>query len=327
MVRYEFADETVTEKSLHPEDIYTREQELAYNFVHKIKKQETKAQCPVCDQALDEVLFEKWGYAYYLCPNDWSLSLCPGPGAEIHKKYFFDSEIARFRSSKAYQDQISQNRRDLWENLVVWIESRITRYLGTGKYDFLEWGPKNVGWLEALQTASCLENIHVKYPLPPVNDKDQNADKAHVVCLVDVLQKETSPQSLLQEVYNNLDDEGLLIITCRSGSGFDVLTLRGASKSIFPLDHIFLPSPQGLRNLLQTNGFEVLEVTTPGMLDVSYVASAENDIPTDQHFQRYLMKIADQGLYDRLQGFLQRNNLSSHLRCVARKLRCVARKS
>ena len=110
-----------------------------------------------------------------------------------------------------------------------------------------------------------------------------------------------------------------MLLTCRSGSGFDVLTLAGESESIFPLDHICLPSPQGMTLLLEESGFQLLELTTPGLLDVQLVSRADNKIPLHQHFQRYVRQFCDEKVLERLQGFLQQNNLSSHLRVVARK--------
>ena len=111
----------------------------------------------------------------------------------------------------------------------------------------------------------------------------------------------------------------MLVATCRAGSGFDVLTLRERAESIFPLDHLFLPSPRGIQQLLQQAGFEVLEITTPGLLDMQYIKIAAAHIPGDQFFQRYLLQMMDGPFFESMQGFLQRNNLSSHLRCVARR--------
>ena len=142
---------------------------------------------------------------------------------------------------------------------------------------------------------------------------------ADIILLIDVLQREIDPLELLKRVAEKIQPGGILIATCRSGSGFDVLTLRGHSENIFPLDHIFLPSPQGMTHLFEDAGFEMLELTTPGLLDMKYVQKAGDNIPEDQYFLRYIVDQRNELLLERMQGFLQRNNLSSHLRCVARK--------
>ena len=134
-----------------------------------------------------------------------------------------------------------------------------------------------------------------------------------------MIQRAVRPQELLERISQKLRLGGLLIVSCRAGSGFDILTLREASESIFPLDHILLPSPKGIQVLLVQAGFDVLELTTPGLLDMKYVKRAKENIPKDQYFQRYIVEHGDEFFLERMQGFLQRNNLSSHLRCVARK--------
>ena len=65
MIRYEFADESVTRESLHPDDIYRQEQKLACEYVKDLDKSPTAGACPVCGAPLNETLFEKWGYSYF----------------------------------------------------------------------------------------------------------------------------------------------------------------------------------------------------------------------------------------------------------------------
>ena len=71
--------------------------------------------------------------------------------------------------------------------------------------------------------------------------------------------------------------------------------------------------------LLKQVGFELLELSTPGLLDVQLMGRAGDRIPMHQYFQRYITSQCDEKVLERLQGFLQQNNLSSHLRVVAQK--------
>jgi SAM-dependent methyltransferase len=207
----------------------------------------------------------------------------------------------------------------LWESQIGWIEGRVSRYLGNKKYKVVDWGSRAVGWLEILQTSSFVHELSVREPLPPVTESMGFDGRAEIVLLIDVLQREIHPQKLLEKVAQILKPGGLLIAACRSGSGFDVLTLRESSESIFPLDHILLPSPKGMGLLFAQAGLDMLELTTPGLLDMQYVQNAGERIPNDQYFLRYILEQGDTLLLERMQGFLQRNNLSSHLRCVARR--------
>jgi hypothetical protein len=223
------------------------------------------------------------------------------------------------RASRDYQQQVSDNRGELWEQQIGWMEGRIARYLGNKKYSVIDWGSKYVGWADFLSEANFVKSLNVEAPLPPILRSKQVKREANIICLMDVLQRITSPRDELKKIHRFLNPDGLLIATCRAGSGFDVLTLREHSDSIFPLDHILLPSPKGMEILLEAAGFEVLEITTPGLFDMKYIQKAKANIPVDQYFTRYITDLGDNHLLDRMQGFLQRNNLSSHLRFVAKR--------
>ena len=319
MIRYEFIDTSIKEKDIHPDSIFDTERDLAYQFVSSIDQPFDIQPCPVCGTPREEILFEKWGYQYAICPNTWSLSLTTLPTDKKIKDYFNRSDLAQFRASRNYQNVVSENRKDLWESQIGWIEGRISRYLGNEKYTVIDWGGKFVGWIEFLDTARFVNELVIQESLPPINNGPEHKDPVDIICLIDALQRETDPHKLLQRIAHKLKPGGLLIVSCRAGSGFDIVTLRENSESVFPLDHIFLPSPQGMQFLLEQTGFEVIELTTPGLMDMKYIQNVSEKIPKDQYFLRHIMSMGDELLLERMQGFLQRNNLSSHLRCVARK--------
>ena len=319
MIRYEIVDSKVNEMVVHPESLFDHEQELARNFVENHNVSSNIDNCPICGHRRDEVLFEKWGQKYVICTETWSLCLASMPDKEILKEYFYTSELAQFRASKYYQDEVAKKRVEFWKSQAEWIDGRIKRYSGGGKYDVVDWGTKVVSWYETLKDASFVKNIYIKDPLPPVKEIDFN-DKVDVVCLMDVIQRHTHPGSLLKDIYGALKAGGLVIATCRAGSGFDILSLRENSESVFPFDHICLPSPQGVKLMLEQAGFEVLEITTPGLLDVDFLRKGAASVSKDQYFQRFVLAQQSELVFESLQAFLQRNNLSSHLRVVARKV-------
>ncbi|MBW1743619.1 MAG: methyltransferase domain-containing protein [Deltaproteobacteria bacterium] len=318
MIRYEFVDSSIREEDIHPDFIFDRERKLAHDFVTKIKVSGDIQPCPVCGTSRDEILFEKLGCQYAICPKTWAISLGSLPDEEVLLEYYHHSELFKFRASREYQDAVSQKRKDLWENQISWIEGRVSRHMGNDKYVVIDWGSRLIGWVDFVDTASFVDRLFVQEPLPPISESTDIDEKVDIVVLFNVLQRESQPQVLLKRIAQKLKPGGLLITSCRAGSGFDILTLRENSESIFPFDHIFLPSPKSMHLLLEQAGFVVLELTTPGFLDMKYVEKAKEDIPKDQHFQRYIMDQGDEFFSERMQGFLQRNNLSSLLNCVAK---------
>jgi hypothetical protein len=319
VIRYEFIDTAIREDDIHPDNIYKKEKKLAKAFVNDLKISKEIISCPICGTTRSEILFMKWGFQYAICPESWSLSLASLPGEDEILKYYYDSELSHFRSSQKYQNIVLEKRKDLWDRQLGWMEGRISRYLGNDKYNVIDWGGKFVGWVELLDTASFVKNLFVLESLPPIQKDENYDDTAEIVCLMEVLQREIKPLDLLKRISKKLNSGGLLIISCRAGSGFDIVTLREKSESVFPLDHIFLPSPQGMEYLLKKAGFDLLEITTPGLMDMKYIKNVCEKIPKNQFFLRYIMEKGDDLLLERMQGFLQRNNLSSHLRCIARK--------
>jgi hypothetical protein len=131
-----------------------------------------------------------------------------------------------------------------------------------------------------------------------------------------MFQRATQPKRIIQCLKGRLNPKGLIILSCRSGAGFDILSLRENSDSIFPYDHICLPSPRGIQTLLESSGYEVLEITTPGLLDMQLIRDGK--LPRDQLFQRYLKESVSVTEDAEIQAFLARMKLSSHLRVVAR---------
>lgn len=318
MIRYQGIDPSVTHDNMHPDAVFREELVLARHFSEAAPGEHGIDACPVTGSARYEVFFEKWGRSYAFCPETWSLSLASLPSADILRDYFLQSDLSRLRASDAYQLQLTASRRRMWEHLADWAQGRVHRYLAKDAVSVIDWGPKALGWSELLGQAKWVSEYAIAESLPPLEPTElpQGAD---LVCLFDVIQRSTDPASILRLAADRLVPGGLLLTSCRSGSGFDVLTLGGASDSIFPFDHICLPSLQGMQQLIHRAGLELLELTTPGMLDVQLVRAAEHDLPRNRYFQRYLLAHGSPEMDERLQLFLQQNNLSSHMRVVARK--------
>jgi hypothetical protein len=114
---------------------------------------------------------------------------------------------------------------------------------------------------------------------------------------------------------------GLLVFTTLTVSGLDLLVLWDKSKSISPPHHINFLSVEGLAAMLKRCGLEELEITTPGKLDVDIINNAKNEDPklALPRFMEYMLKNRTDKTFIGLQEFLQENNLSSHVRVVARK--------
>ncbi len=303
-------------ESIHPRTIYNKERELAQDFVEEYPCSGGLEPCPMSRNPRHDVLFSKWGQQYAFCPDTWNLSLASMPDEQTVHAYFHESGLATYRACEDYQRIATRLRTPLWRSQLNWIESRIYLYLQKDGINLADWGTKFGGWKTILGQSPAIAKLMVSEALPPVIT-DDDGSPVDVICLQDAFQRAINPQDLIHRIHERLKPEGLLILSCRSGTGFDILSLREHSDSIFPYDHICLPSPRGMEALLQENGFEVLETTTPGLLDMQLIRNGE--LPPDQLFQRYLKETLPESEDAGIQEFLARMKLSSHLRVVARK--------
>ena len=87
-----------------------------------------------------------------------------------------------------------------------------------------------------------------------------------------------------------------------------------------PPQHINLLSIEGMRDLMRRADLEIVELTTPGNLDVDIVenALARDPLLPVPRFVRYMLRSRDAATREQFQAFLRASLLSSHVRVVAR---------
>jgi hypothetical protein len=105
--------------------------------------------------------------------------------------------------------------------------------------------------------------------------------------------------------------------------GFDLLVLGDKSDNIVAPNHINYFNIKSLSFLLHNCGFSVLEVLTPGQMDVDIVRNKilKNDFKLEEFSFLKTMLFDECGeTVKNFQKFLVENKLSSHMWIVARKM-------
>ncbi len=150
--------------------------------------------------------------------------------------------------------------------------------------------------------------------------KPSGTQAVEVAVLMESLDRVDDPAGLLNRVASHLVEGGLLFVTGLVSSGFDMAVLGLHNLYLYPPDRANCFSLQGLRRLLEENGFSLLEVSTPGVLDVEIVrAHAQLDPSLAlSPFEQQLID-SDEETRGEFQTFLQQRGLSSFARMVARK--------
>jgi len=285
--------------------IFDEESRIILEFANKNPTPKLKTPCLFCES--ETKWFDVINEVYYQrCIDCCSIFACVNN--EIANKYKTYQPMIDFRNSKEYQESATKRRAGIWSDLLFWLKFRLARYLKNGlKLDVADVDNHYSGLTNQIKEAKLCGSYNT-------------AELADVVLFFDKFRCLSDPAQTLQGFHSMLKDDGLLVMNLRVGSGFDVLTLKGCKEILTPYEVICLPSIEGLDIMLQKIGFEILETSTTGTLDVKYVLQNISCLREDDLFVHYLMSKADNSTLAEFQRFLQKSGMSSHARVIARKM-------
>ena len=112
----------------------------------------------------------------------------------------------------------------------------------------------------------------------------------------------------------------MCFVTCLLSSGFEVQLLSQESDIFVPPERMNILSFEGIKRLIEeVEGFQILEFSTPGVLDIPNVKSYLEKNSESSFFQYILQERQDEELINSFQNFLQMNRLGTFGRLVLRK--------
>lgn len=301
-----------------------------------------KVGCPACGEPDQSLEFIKHGFRYVSCPRCDTLYVSPRPPADMINRFYRDSDSSRYwaevffpRTAEARRAQIFEPRAELIGGIVERFGVARPRTLvdvGAGIGLFLDTA-KSTGRFDQVigiepgreLARACRERGHVVVE-KPIEDVSPDEVRASVVTSFEVFEHLYEPMSFVASMAGILAPGGMLIFTTLSVTGFDLQVLWDKSKSISPPHHINFVSVPGFSRLIERCGLQLLDITTPGRLDVDIIRNMlrEGSAPALPRFVSTLLKLADTGRYpqllSRFQNFLSEASLSSHVCVVARKV-------
>ncbi len=291
--------------------------------------------CPACKCEKSSSKYEKSGFNYEECESCQTIYVNPRPSPDILEWFYRDSENYTYwnkfifpASEKVRRDKIFIPR---VENVIKYCDK-----YNVNRDSILEVGAGFGTFCEVMQSMGVFRRIVGIEPTPdlaqtcrdkgieviesPVENVNFEADQLFdVVVNFEVIEHLFSPRDFVIQCKRLLTKNGLFVISCPNGQGFDIITLKKLSKTI-DHEHLNYFTPQSLNSLLTDIGFEVLETLTPGRLDAELV---RNEI-LEGHFnvsgQPFLKKVLiDEWdpLGSKFQQFISENLLSSNLWIIA----------
>ncbi len=260
------------------------------------------------------------GFEYLGCPESGSLFLAELPASAEWARLL--GLVSRHRqSAETFHADVAQTRAEhVYSPKLEWIQSAL-RMQGLERPSVLEvvTPPSAVtallrgcGSFSEVTTVNEMELAMAQATAP--------RERVEAAVLFESLDRVDDPAALLAAVRDRVADGGLLFVTALVSTGFDVAVLGLRNMYLYPPDRTNCFSLQGLEVLLRQAGFTLLEVSTPGVLDVEIVQTHLRHDPSLplSGFDRQLLG-ADRQTLEAFQTFLQQNRMSSFARIIGRK--------
>lgn len=327
------------EAEIRPQDLFNRYLALCRQDIERFFSDKTdfsEVLCPACAGGSVSDELDKIGFRYAVCADCGSLYASPRPPAASIDAFYQDAESVAFWATSFFKETAEARREKMFRPRALLVRELAERFGLQGSV-FVDIGPGYGILLEEVQRLGCFSRVAGIEPSPPLAaicrkkgfDILENtlecvsniAIDASFMTAFEVIEHLHDPYSFLAAAHQVLVPGGILMLTTLTVTGFDIQVLWEHSKSIYPPQHINLLSLDGIAKLVARAGFELVDLSTPGNLDVDIVRNALRENPSIpvSRFERHLAMQAPDNVRERFQSFLREHHLSSHVRIIARK--------
>lgn len=327
--------DNLSESDFRPEDLYKEwriilEKEFT-DFIIANKDSLGEVNCPGCQNNKKEEAFKIFICQYFRCLDCGTLFVSPALKQDKIEEFYSKSGAVKFWKNKIFNLTLKNRKEYYFKPLSIWVLDVIKAYLPNAKI-IIDYKPKFFT-LFSLVPNNVFDSINLVKPL--ILDLDSssvhfnthesinNSPQADVITAFNVLEREFSPNNLIQAIASKLKEGGMLFLTTNTISGFEYQILGSNSINLVPPDRQNLLSVEAVEQILNNNGFDIIDLSTPGKFDVEIVEKEfqrNPNLPLPDFF-KYIFKHRKKSELWSLQNFLQLNNLSSFLRVVAIKRR------
>ena len=294
--------------------------------------------CPACgeDKPYDKFIYN--GMKYVECSLCETFYINPRPTSEILGWFYAGSPNYEYWNSFVFPASEDIRRESIFVPRVNRLLDLCSKYK-VETNTLLEIGPGFGTFCEEVNSRNIFERVVAVEPNKdlaetcrskgfeviekPVEEMYLNNDDLFdIVANFEVLEHLFSPFEFLEAAVGCLKLGGLLMLTCPNGQGFDVETL-GVHSDTVDHEHLNYFNPKSIKIAFERVGLEVLEISTPGLLDADLVRnkilSGDFDISNQPFLKKVLIDDWEK-LGTDFQNFLVDNSLSSNMWIVARRL-------
>lgn len=291
-----------------------------------------KVLCPACDIE-GHKSFVKNNFSFDECLNCKSLYVSPRPQKKYFDAYYTDSESSKYWATTFYKATEKNRKKMLWEPKAKMIKEKIENFCSDTKEIIDIGGGYGLFMVEFLKISDIKHLViepskylskacqHkglktlVKF-LEDVSINDLSKLKKTFVSF-ELFEHLHNPKDFLITLNNIMNKNDMFVFTTLSGMGLDIRTLWEKAKPVSPPMHLNFLNPKSINILLKKVGFEVIEVTTPGKLDIDIMNNNKDNIK--DKFWKDFLNYANEKEKKIMQKNISENNLSSHMMVVCRK--------
>lgn len=286
--------------------------------------------CPGCGNPNAKEVFTKNSFGYKQCAQCETLFVSPRPSDAALAKYYAESSASKYRSEHFSRQTAKARRYHLLRSHALWIGQIFDEVGNKSAPTYANLNTVSPELFDELNSLNVFEKLYSVEPLvDPTECAEAPVEKlmmaelhgAGAISSFEKLEHQFSPEAYCESIFEKLAPGGLFFFTTRSCKGFDLQILWDKAPYIFVPEHLNLLSIDGIRALLERSRFELVELSTPGQLDVEFVRAAVQQDPTISipPFFHFLLNQCGALAHEDFQAFLQKHRLSSHVRVAARK--------
>lgn len=303
---------------------------IADEFDKFFSEKLTSNSCPACNSSKSVAHFKKMSTKYVRCQDCFTVYAAERPQQKSLNEFYTSSSARKFWLDKIWKDSAQTRMQKIFTPTIDWICGHLTHFFpgNLKEVSIADVLANNPGFYQHWSAEFQAPNM-IQACFQGSNDVvesshllDMTSNTSHqALTLFDVLDRAESPKDVLSWAKEHLQENGLCFVTGILSSGLDTLVLKEKSKAVSPPDRLNSFSLEGFEHLATSTGFEVVELSTPGALDVENVRHALSDGRFESDFFNYLLnhRKDDRSSARNFQQFLQQNRLSSRLRAVLKR--------
>lgn len=327
------------ENDIRPKDLMELKKPALEHDIQFLKTrfhQFVPSNCIACTSSNVKPWAVKNGFKYSICNDCATIYTNPRPTPELLESFYKQSENYAFWNKFIFPTTDQVRKEKIFKPRAERTIEICKKYNLSGGV-LIEIGAAFGTYCEAISEHKFFERVIAVEPTPGLAETCRTKgietheevieklsfekNSADVVANFEVLEHLANPKDFVKKAISFLKVGGLFICTCPNGQSLGAKILH-EQFSIFDHEHVNYFNPQSIAILLESENMEVLEVTTPGKLDIDilkkYTIEQEDLFKNDIQLKQLLISGNEKTL-ELLQEIVINENLSSHMWVIARK--------